>query len=119
MPLTMCIGPFDHENYPEEIQEMIRRYTYRVSPSMFQVNEWANYKPPIMWDYIPHGVDSKIYFPMDKNEAKKALGIPEDKFVIGTVAANSDKEQRKGMTQSFKAIRMFLDNNPDVKKDDS
>jgi glycosyltransferase involved in cell wall biosynthesis len=114
---TLCAGPFDHVSYPEEIQAMIRGYSHRVSPSKFQVKEWASYKPPINWDYIPHGVDTKIFHPMDKKAAKKALGIPEDTFVIGTVAANSDKENRKGFTQSFKALKMFFDNNPDVKKE--
>jgi glycosyltransferase involved in cell wall biosynthesis len=117
LPNTLCAGPFDHENYPVEIQEMIRKYTYRASPSKFQVKEWAKYKPSINWDYVPHGVDTKIFYPMDKKEAKKSIGIPEDTFVIGTVAANSDKENRKGFTQSFKALQMFFANNPDVKKD--
>jgi glycosyltransferase involved in cell wall biosynthesis len=55
LPHTMCAGPFDHVNYPVEIQNMIRGYTHRVSPSKFQVEEWAKYKPAINWDYVPHG----------------------------------------------------------------
>ena len=116
LPHTMCAGPFDHVDYPEEIQAMVRGYTYRASPNKFQVNEWLKYDPPIEWTYLPHGVDTKVYTPMNKKECKKALGIPEDAFVIGSVAANSDKENRKGFTQSFKALKIFFDSHPDVNK---
>jgi len=117
LPHTMCVGPFDHVNYPVEIQNMIRGYTHRVSPSIFQKEEWAKYKPPIHWDYIPHGVDVNVFKPMNKAECKKALGFTEDTFIIGQVAANSDKENRKGFTQAFKALSLFMQNNPDIKRD--
>jgi len=118
LPCTMAYAPLDHTQYPEEIQNIMRGYTYRVAPSHFQQKEWASYDPPI--DFSPviyHGVETKTYFPMDKKESKKSIGIPEDCFVFGQIAANSDKENRKGFAQIIRALRIFLDSNPDVKKE--
>jgi glycosyltransferase involved in cell wall biosynthesis len=53
---------------------------------------------------------------MNKKEARKKIGINEDDvFVFGTIAANGDKEDRKSHAKSMKAMRYFLDQNPDVK----
>lgn len=53
---------------------------------------------------------------MNKREDRKKLGITKDDvFIFGTVANNEDKEDRKGHTRSMKAMRYFLDQNPDVK----
>ena len=45
------------------------------------------------------------------------MRLPKDKFIIGWVAANSDKEPRKGWTQGFEGIKYFLEQNPDAAKD--
>jgi hypothetical protein len=53
---------------------------------------------------------------MNKKEARKKIGINEDGvFIFGTVAANGDKEDRKSHSRSMKAMRYFLEQNPDVK----
>ena len=117
LPNTMTYGPLDHINYPEEIQSLIRAYDFRVSPTYFQKNEWESYNPPVRYDrVIYHGVDTRIYYPRDKLACKRELGLSEDIFLFGTVAANSDKESRKSWGEIFQALRLFLDNNPDVKE---
>ena len=118
LPSTLCYGPLDHVQYPEEIQNIMRGYTYRVSPSYFQQKEWDSYNPPVHFDVIYHGCDTKIFFPMDKSEAKKMIGLSDDLFVFGGVFANSDKENRKGITQTARALEIFFDNNKDLKKKD-
>jgi len=113
--LTGSYGPLDHILYPENLQQLMRQYNYRVAPAKFTVEEWAKYDPPVYFDWIPHGVETSVYKPMDKAEAKRFYKIDPESFVMGMVGANSDKEPRKGWTLMFKAIRMFLDNNPDVR----
>lgn len=113
--LTMSYGPLDHILYPENLQDLMRQYDYRVAPAKFTVEEWGSYDPPIHFDWIPHGVDTSIYKPMDKKRAKQFYKIDPESFVIGMVGANSDKEPRKNWTGMLKAIRIFLDNNPDVR----
>jgi len=117
MPNPCSYGPLDHIEYPIEIQNIMHNYSYKVAPSKFQVHEWAKYDPPINFEYIPHGVDTKIFHPVSKEKARQIIGLPKDIFIIGQVAANSDKESRKSYQEIFQAMRIFLDNNPDIKEE--
>ena len=65
--------------------------------------------------YIPHGVDTKLYKPMDKRQCRKELGFEEDVFIFGYVALNIG--DRKDFPCLIKAFRIFLDSNPDARKD--
>jgi len=113
--LTGSYGPLDHILYPENLQQLMSQYDYRVAPAKFTVEEWAKYDPPVHFHWIPHGVETSVFKPMDKVEAKRFYKIDPETFVIGMVGANSDKESRKNWPGMFKAISLFLDNNPDVR----
>jgi glycosyltransferase involved in cell wall biosynthesis len=115
LPCTLVQGPWDHIQYPKEIQDIVRAYTYRVALSKFTVKEWATYDPPIDFEWIPHGVDTSVFRPMDKKKARETYGLSKDDFIIGIVGANSDKETRKFYGGMLRAVRSFLNNNPDVK----
>lgn len=68
--------------------------------------------------YIPHMVDTTVYSWDYDNESgepagvdeRRRVGIPEDAFVIGMVAANSDAV-RKGFPEQFEAFRRFRKHN--------
>jgi glycosyltransferase involved in cell wall biosynthesis len=66
--------------------------------------------------YVPHGVDLDLFRPRphDRAPIREKLGIPEDAFVVGMVAANSSLEDRKGFRQSFVAFSRFAKNRPDA-----
>jgi glycosyltransferase involved in cell wall biosynthesis len=38
--------------------------------------------------YVPHGIDTGIWSPGDKNAARSLLGLPRDSFIAGICAAN-------------------------------
>jgi glycosyltransferase involved in cell wall biosynthesis len=119
-PNPILYGPMDHENYPEEIVNFTKMYWKIVPLCWWQYNmlkEQMGIEPE---EPIYHGVDINIYKPLDKQAIKKKNGL-EDKFVFGSVNANSDKEMgggRKSWGPMMKAMRYFLDNNPDVKEDE-
>ena len=56
---------------------------------------------------IYHPVDHGSFYPMDKRECRRLLGIPEDKFVIGFVGTN--KGPRKNIPNQLVAFKKFLD----------
>jgi len=62
--------------------------------------------------YIPNGVDTEIYKPLDKAECKKAFYLDPDDFVVGIVAMN---RARKMIPQMLKGYKRFRELNPDVK----
>jgi glycosyltransferase involved in cell wall biosynthesis len=114
IPRATLYGPMDHINYSEETMGFTRKYHKIIGLCKWQQKCLADLG--IDSDYIYHGVNVNVFKPIDKEEARKKVGITEeDTFVFGTVAANSDKEDRKGHTRSMKAMRYFLDQNPDVK----
>ncbi|MCW4009157.1 MAG: glycosyltransferase family 4 protein [Candidatus Bathyarchaeota archaeon] len=114
IPKATLYGPMDHINYSEEILKFTRDYYKIIGLCKWQQKCLADVG--IKSDYIYHGVDVNVFKPLNKKEARKRLGIKEeDAFVFGTVAANSDKEDRKSHTRSMKAMKYFLEQNPDVK----
>jgi glycosyltransferase involved in cell wall biosynthesis len=50
---------------------------------------------------IYHGIDTKKFFPMDAMEARKKLGIPEDRFVVGMIAANQERKLFEDLIPAF------------------
>ncbi|MBN2261071.1 MAG: glycosyltransferase [Clostridiales bacterium] len=115
IPNATLYGPMDSLNYPEEIVNFTREYYKIIGLCKWQQKYLKDIG--IESDYIYHGVDTSVYKPMDKKEARKRIGLKEDDyFVFGTVAANSDKEDRKSHSRTMKAMKYFLEQNPDAKK---
>jgi glycosyltransferase involved in cell wall biosynthesis len=113
VPNATLYSPMDHINYPEEIWELTRKYRKVISMCKWQQKCLADVG--IDSDCVYLGVDLDTYKPLDKKDARKRLGIPEDAFVFGTVAANNGKEDRKFHAGSMKAMSYFLEQNPNVK----
>ena len=69
--------------------------------------------------YAPHGVDTKVFRPLEggREEGRKALGIPQDAFVVGMVGANrgwSIQACRKAFPQMFDAFSHFARRHDDA-----
>ena len=62
--------------------------------------------------YVPHGVRTDLYKPLDKAECKKLFYLDPDSFVVGIVAMNRARKQIPRMLRGYKR---FLELNPDVK----
>lgn len=62
-------------------------------------------------DVIWHGVDTTVFHPRDKAEAKRAVGYDPDRFLIVRVDRNS---QRKDFPSTWKALRPVLRRHPDI-----
>jgi len=115
IPYSLCYSPIDHENYPEKWLTVLRNYKWVAVPSMHAQKELA--KNEIKSTFVPHGVNTKIYQPMNKERCRQSFTLEKDKFIVGVVAANNDDETRKGWDATFQAYKYFLDANPDAKKD--
>jgi len=57
--------------------------------------------------YVPHGIETDIMKPKDKAESRKWLGVPEDAFVVGMVAANKGNPSRKAFCEQIAGFRML------------
>ncbi|MCW4018195.1 MAG: glycosyltransferase family 4 protein [Candidatus Bathyarchaeota archaeon] len=114
IPHATLYGPMDQMSYPEEIMSFTREYYKIIGLCKWQQKCLAD--AGIKSDYIYHGVDTNVFKPTNKKNERKKFGINEDDiFIFGTIAANGDKEDRKSHSRSMKAMKYFLDQNPDVK----
>ena len=60
---------------------------------------------------IPHGLDTGLFYPMNKKEARKKLGLPEDIFIC----LNANRNQfRKRMDITIAAFAKFAVGRPDA-----
>lgn len=112
MDCPMIYSPMDHIDYPKEILNFTRKYEKIISLCDWQVEELKKVNIPSI--AIHHGLDTKVFNPRNKAECKKRLRL-DGKFVVGTVAANSDKEDRKHHAGMIKGMYWFLKQNPDIK----
>jgi len=64
--------------------------------------------------YIPHGVDTATYRPLEDHKAdcKRMFFFEPDEFVVGVVAMN---RSRKMIPHMLRGYKRFLELNPDVK----
>lgn len=65
--------------------------------------------------YIPHGVDTNAYTPMDRQEARALIGLPRDDFIIGMVAANVGTPSRKAFKPQLAAFARLHKEHPDTR----
>ena len=64
--------------------------------------------------YVPHGIDTNIFKPYDKAESRKMLGIPEDAYLVGMVAANKGNPSRKAFAEQIAAFLGLKNKHPEA-----
>ncbi len=68
--------------------------------------------------YVPHGVDTATFRPLDAGErdaARDALGVPRDAFMVAMVGANKGTSPpRKGWGEAFQAFAQFRKRHSDA-----
>lgn len=63
--------------------------------------------------YVPFGVEVDVFKPSSKKEARRSVGLPEDAFVIGMVAANVGVPSRKAFQEQMDAFALLHKKHPD------
>jgi glycosyltransferase involved in cell wall biosynthesis len=64
--------------------------------------------------YVPHAVDTNIFKPLDRTEAREHLKWPQDKFIVGMVAANKGNPSRKAFYEQIAAFAALHHEHPDT-----
>lgn len=100
-----CWCPVDHEPAPPAVVEFFRD-SGAVPIAMAKFGQEMLNAAGLDALYVPHGVDTSVYCPQDKEAARREFGFPEDAFVVGMVAANKGRPSRKGFQQALQAFRM-------------
>ena len=106
--------PVDHEDVPPMVVSWF--VTHGVVPiAMSRFGVAALQRAGLDPLYVPHGIDTSIFRPGDKAEARERVGLPEDAFVVAMVAANVGRDSaRKAFYEQILAFGELRKKHPDA-----
>ncbi len=116
--LKMSIwAPVDHKPLPPAVFATLNHERVRpISMSRFGDEEMR--KLGLDPCYVPHGIDLQVFKPQPEIRAavRDELGIPQDVFLAGMVAANKGNPSvpRKSFPQAFMAFSRFAKDHDDA-----
>lgn len=100
--------PVDHEPCPDPVVKHFTD-TGAVPLAMARFGERMLNDAGLDPLYVPHGIDTNAYRPRDRAECRNVLGIDEDAYVVGMVAANKGNPSRKCFAEALEAFKAFRD----------
>jgi len=105
-PMVIC----DHSPISESMTRNLETAFKVISVSRHAQFELMQKK--IESSYIPHGVNTSIFKPLDKAKCKKLWHLDPDDFTVGIVAMN---RARKLISRQLQGYKLFLEKNPGIK----
>jgi len=103
--------PIDCEGIGSGTGQLLKAVDYPVAMSHFgaqQMREFGVEPATVIW----HAVDTEVFKPGDKAEARELLGLPQDAYIVGMVMAN--KGDRKQYPIQFQAVKKFKETHPET-----
>ncbi|MCG3143630.1 MAG: D-inositol-3-phosphate glycosyltransferase [Gammaproteobacteria bacterium] len=94
--------PIDHDPVPQPVLMQVQKAWARIVYSRFAECQMKN--AGLDCYYVPHGVDTSVFRPIDRVEARDKTGWPQDKFIVGMVAANKGQPSRKAFAENIRAF---------------
>jgi glycosyltransferase involved in cell wall biosynthesis len=104
--------PVDSEPIPPLVLEKVSKAWHRIVWTDSAKREMD--KAGLDYDYIPYGVDTELFQPGDKKQAREIAHMPQNKFIVGMVAMNKGYPPRKAFYQNIEAFKMLHDKHPDT-----
>jgi glycosyltransferase involved in cell wall biosynthesis len=104
--------PIDSEPMRPMDYEVVKQAYKRIVFSKFAQKEME--RVGLDCYYVPHGVDTKSFRPVDRATARQSLIWPLDRYIIGMVAANKGYPPRKAFFEQITAFAAFHKQHPDA-----
>jgi glycosyltransferase involved in cell wall biosynthesis len=103
-------APVDHSSLPAAVRDVLAHE--RIRPvAMSRFGERLLQAERLRPFYVPHGIDTQLFRPRPelRDQARQDLGVPEDAFLVGMVAANvgNPSAPRKAFPEAFAAVAEF------------
>lgn len=108
---TAVWTPIDHHPLPPAVAAKLTHIRWPIAMSKHGEAQMRQ----VMVDpfYVPHMVDTNVFHPVDRDEARAAYGVTDNRFTVVTVAANKGYPTRKNLDRLLKAWSLFLHDCPD------
>lgn len=104
--------PIDHEPLPLRVAESVSKAYKRIVYSEFGAKMMK--EKNLDYYYVPHGVETNVFKPIDRKEARTRMNLPQDKFIVGMVAANKGYPPRKAFFENIAAFAYLKEKHKDV-----
>lgn len=84
-----------------------------VAPSRWikTLSENSKFFSHAQFHYIPNGIDTNIFKPLNKSESRIKLGLPLDKKIIMFISESIIEDERKGIKYFFEALNIIKSQN--------
>jgi FkbM family methyltransferase len=99
--------------FPVDMQPLSAPIKEAIAPALVRIVE-SRFGEQMVRDagldcvYVPAAIDTKVFYPMERSEARQLLGWPQDKFIVGMVATNKGSSpSRKGFAQAMGGFAQF------------
>lgn len=104
--------PVDQEPIAAVVAEKARQAWFPMTFSRFGQAQAA--AAGIETTYIPHGIDTGVFYLDDQQAARERLGWPADRFIVGMVGKNKGgSPSRKAFPEALRAFAEFHRQHPD------
>ena len=109
-----CWTPVDHKPAPAAVIDFLQK-TNAIPIAMSRFGEQELREAGLDPLYVPHGVDTEMFNPMDRAEIRDMWNIPQEAFVVGMVANNQGQAlPRKAFSEAFAAFSLFQQEHEDA-----
>lgn len=105
--------PIDHDPCPAPVADYLR-IAASVPVAMSRFGERLLQDQELNPLYVPHGVDTEIFRPIPKDQAREYVKLPKDVFICGMVAANKGNPSRKAFAENLQAFKDLHDRHDDA-----
>lgn len=107
---VVCYVPIDSPNISAEYTRILSAADCVVAYTKFGLDEMKATGLSTSTAIIPHGLNTKDFYPIAKKEARERLKLPEDWFIVGCVNRN---QPRKRMDLALEYFTRFAKGKPD------
>ena len=99
-PLWIGYFPVDGHPLNGPMKRTFSKIDIKIAMALYgkKVCDNAGIKDAI---YIPHFFKEENFYPKDKNEAREKMGLPKDKFIIGSVARLNPRKHQMRLVAAF------------------
>lgn len=104
--------PIDSEPMAPQIKLRIKDAYQAIALSRFgqRMAAQAGLELPL----VLQGIDTNVFTPGSRREARARLGWPQDAFIVGMIAHNRGYPSRKAYPQQLEAFGLFRKHHPDA-----
>ncbi len=98
---TVCWTPVDHDPAtPVQRNFFSQTPSIPIAMSRYGQDRLEEFEPY----YCPHAIDTNLFQPMNRKDVREQVGMTEDQFIVGMVAANKGNPSRKCFVEAMAAF---------------